>query len=255
MPTLDQHQSSKYTKFLYIGDSGTGKTGSLASLLKAGYSFRILDMDDGLSSLVGYARQEGLDLSKVTYETLRDEYKASKAGPIIKGQPRAFVDALNMLTEWSEIDDPNCFLVMDTLTSFSKAAFEWAKGMNPLAKDPRQWYGTAQKGVEDTIALLSGPQVKMNVIITSHINYKEVVEGTNKGYVAAVGTALGPHIPKYFDSMLLAESSGSGSNVRRKIKTFPTGVIDLKVPAPKVAADYPLSTGLAEIVALLKEQN
>jgi hypothetical protein len=254
MATLDQHQSSKYTKFLYVGDSGTGKTGSFVSLLKAGYSFRILDMDDGLSSLVGYAREAGCDLSKVEYETIRDEYKASKVGPIIKGQPRAFVQALEVLTAWSEIDDPNCFLIMDTLTSFSKAAFEWAKGMNPMAKDPRQWYGTAQKGVEDTIALLSGPQVKMNVIITSHLNYKEVVEGQHKGYVAAVGTALGPHIPKYFDTMILAESIGSGANVKRKIKTFPTGVIDLKAPAPSIAADYPLSTGLAEIVAKLKEQ-
>jgi hypothetical protein len=54
--------------------------------------------------------------------------------------------------------------------------------------------------------------------------------------------------------MLLAEASGSGSNVRRKIKTYPTGVIDLKTPSPKIAADYPLSTGLAEIVAILKQQ-
>lgn len=254
MPSLDTHKSSLYTKLIYIGDSGTGKTGSLTSLLKAGYSMRILDMDDGLSSLVGYAREAGLDLSKVEYETYRDEYKATKAGPMIKGSPKAFVEALTKLTEWSEIDDPNCFLVMDTLTSFSKAAFEWAKGMNPMAKDPRQWYGTAQKGVEDTIALLSGPQMKMNVLVMSHINYKEVVEGTNKGYVAAVGTALGPHIPKYFDSMILAEASGSGSNVRRKIKTFPTGVIDLKTPSPGIQADYPLSTGLAEIVAILKQQ-
>jgi hypothetical protein len=254
VPTLNDHQSTAYTKLIFIGDSGTGKTGSLTSLLTAGYSLRILDMDDGLSSLVGYAKAAGCDLSKVEYVTLRDEYKATKVGPMIKGQPKAFVEALTQLTEWSEIDDPNCFLVMDTLTSFSKAAFEWAKGMNPLAKDPRQWYGTAQKGVEDTIALLSGPQMKMNVIVLSHINYKEVVEGTNKGYVAAVGTALGPHIPKYFDSMILAEASGSGTNVKRKVKTFPTGVIDLKTPSPKMAADYPLSTGLSEIVAILKEK-
>lgn len=254
MATLDQHQSSKYSKLIFIGDSGTGKTGALVSLLQAGYSLKILDMDDGLTSLVQFAKAAGCDLSKVEYETLRDEYKASKVGPVLKGQPKAFVQALEVLTAWSEVDDPNCFFIMDTLTSFSKAAFEWAKGMNPMAKDPRQWYGTAQKGVEDTIALVSGPQFKMNVIVTSHINYKEVIEGTNKGYVAAVGTALGPHIPKYFDSLILAEAIGSGSNVKRKIKTFPTGVIDLKVPSPSIEADYPLATGLASIVAKLKEQ-
>ncbi len=253
MPMLSDHQSSKYTKLLYAGDSGTGKTGSMVSLLKAGYSFKILDTDDGLESLVQYARAEGCDLSQIEYETYRDEYKASKIGPVLKGQPKAFVHCLEKLTEWSEIEDPNCFFVMDTLTSFSKAAFEWAKGMNPLAKDPRQWYGTAQKGVEDTIALISGPQFKMNVLMLSHINYKEVVEGQHKGHIAAVGTALGPHIPKYFNSLILAEAIGSGANVKRKIKTFPTGTIDLKTPSPKIAADYPLATGLAEIVAILKQ--
>lgn len=254
MPMLDQHQSSKYTKLLYIGDSSTGKTGSLVSLLLAGYRLRVLDMDDGLTSLVQYGREAGADLSLVEYETYRDEYKASKMGPIIKGQPKAFVDALTKMTEWSEVDDPNCFFVMDTLTSFSNAAFAWAKGMNPTAKDPRQWYGTAQAAVEDTIALLTGPQFKMNVIIMSHVNYKEVIEGVHKGYCSSVGTALGPKIPKYFDTLILAESIGSGSNVKRKIKTLPTGVIDLKVPVPKIEADYPLSTGLASIVAKLKEQ-
>ena len=34
-------------KLLYIGDSGSGKTGSLASLVKDGYKIRILDYDSG----------------------------------------------------------------------------------------------------------------------------------------------------------------------------------------------------------------
>ena len=254
MATLDNHQSSAYTKMVYIGDSSTGKTGSLVSLLLAGYNLRILDMDNGLDSLVAFGREAGADLSKVEYETIRDQYRSTKAGPMVRGQPKAFTDALDKLTTWSEIDDPQCVFVLDSLSAFGRAAFEWAKGMNPTAKDPRQWFYSAQQAVESTIALLTGAEFRMNVIVISHVNYKEVIEGVHKGYANAIGSALGPTIPKYFNSLILAESIGSGKNVKRKIKTVPTGVIDLKVPNPKVEAEYPLETGLATIFAQLKGQ-
>ena len=51
MPSLANHQSNEFTKLLIEGDSGSGKTGALASLVKAGYKLRILDMDNGLDAL------------------------------------------------------------------------------------------------------------------------------------------------------------------------------------------------------------
>ena len=51
MPALGQHQSSDIVKMLFIGPSGAGKTGALASLASAGYNLRILDMDNGLDVL------------------------------------------------------------------------------------------------------------------------------------------------------------------------------------------------------------
>lgn len=252
MPTLDQHQSSDFLKLIYIGDSGTGKTGSLVSLLSAGYAFKILDMDNGLDSLVHFAREAGADLSRVEYETIRDKYKSSKVGPRIDGSPKAFVAALDKLTEWSTVSDPNTIFVLDSLSAFGRAAFEWAKGMNPSAKDPRQWYFAAQQAVESTIAMLTGAEFEMNVIIISHVNYKEVREGEHKGYANAIGSALGPTIAKYFNTLILAETSGSRANTKRKIKTLPTGVIDLKVPNPKIDAELPLETGLATVFATLK---
>jgi len=252
MPTLDQHQSRDYTKLIYLGDSGTGKTGSLVSLLQAGYSMKILDMDNGLDALIHYGRAAGADLSKVEFETIRDKYKSTKAGPVISGMPKAFVAALDKMSEWSEIEDPNCIFVLDSGSAFGRAAFEWAKGMNPTAKDPRQWYFAAQQAVESSIAMLTGDDFRMNVIVITHVNYKEIIEGMNKGYPNMVGSALGPVIPKYFNTMVLAESSGTGANVKRKIKTLPTGVIDLKLPNPKVEGTLPLETGLATIFQQLK---
>lgn len=252
MPTLNDHQSSSFVKCVYIGDSGTGKTGSLVSLLAAGYKFKIIDMDNGLDALVHFARAQQLDLSTVEYETVRDRYKASKGGPILNGPAKAFTRALEILTEWSATEDDNTIFVLDSLSAFGRAAFEWAKGMNPAAKDPRQWYFSAQQAVETTISMLTGEDFKLNVIVISHVNYKEVIEGINKGYVNAVGSALGPTIPKYFNTLILAESTGSGVNVKRKIKTMPTGIIDLKVPNPSVEKELPLETGMATLFAALK---
>lgn len=256
MPTLDNHQSDKFTKLVYIGDSSTGKTGSLVSLLSAGYKLKILDMDNGLETLKTYGRMAQADLALVEFETYRDTYRSTPAGPMVKGQPKAFTDALKKLTDWSEgIDDERTIFVLDSLSAFGRSAFEWAKGMNVGAKDPRQWYFAAQQAVESVIALITGESFKMNAILISHVNYKEVTEGVHKGHVNAIGSALGPIIPRYFNTLLLAESSGNGKNVRRRIKTLPTGVIDLKIPTPEAEAEYPLESGMASIFELLKGKN
>ncbi len=250
MPTLDNHSSSAFVKILYIGDSSSGKTGSLAALLADGYSMRILDMDNGLTALKQFGA--AADLSKVEYETFRDAYRITPQGPMTKGAPKAFSDAMAKLTEWSELEDPMMITVLDSLTFLGKAAYQWAKGMNPTAKDPRQWFYAAQQAVESVLAMLTSEAYKQNVIVISHVNYKEVMEGVHKGYPSAVGSALGPTIASYFDTLILAEASGSGTNVRRRIKTLPTGVIDLKMPSASVDKELPLETGLSTIFAQLK---
>jgi len=255
MASLSDHASSRFAKLLYIGDSGSGKTGSLEPLLRDGYHMRIIDMDNGLDSLVQFAKKNcPAALGNVEYETLRDAYTSTRSGPIVKSA-KAFVAALEKMTEWAKIEDDNTIFVLDSLSAFGKAAFEWAKGLNPTAKDPRQWYFAAQQAVENTLALLTSEDFKMNVIVISHVNYKEVTEGVHKGYANAIGAALGPIIPRYFNTMLLAESQGSGTNTKRKIKTMPTGIIDVKNPAPSLPAVLDLETGLSAVFKALKGQN
>lgn len=260
MPSLENHHSSSYVKICYIGDSGTGKTGSLTSLVKAGYKLRILDMDNGLDALVQHIRHECPELlSNVEFETVRDKYSSGPAGPIIK-QPKAFLTALKLMDKWADDSNPaewgeDTIFVLDSGTAYGKAAFEWARGMNLGAKDPRQWYFTSQQAFENTVAKLTAEDFHTNFILISHVNYRELQDGTTKGYASGIGSALGPTISKYFNTLLLAESSGSGKTVRRRIKTVPTAVIDLKNPAPfKVDSEVPLESGLATIFAQLKEE-
>lgn len=257
MPSLQDHHSSQFAKVLLIGDSGTGKTGSLVSLVAEGYKVRVLDLDNGLDSLVQWSRRICPDnLGNVDYETVRDSWRASNAGPVTKAE--AFVKALRLLTKWSDDTVPaewgdKTVLVIDSLSALGKAAFEWAKGMNPSAKDPRQWYFAAQQSIENIIAMLTDDKFQCNVVLISHVNYKEMADGTTKGYANTIGSALGPTIPKYLNCLLLAESSGSGANVKRVIRTMPTGVIELKTPKPfSIPNTLPLDTGMAEIFRQLK---
>lgn len=259
MTALSQHQSASFIKLCYIGDSGTGKTGSLTSLVKAGYKLKVLDLDNGLDPLKQFVAKECPDKTdNVDFETVRDKISMGLTGATVKN-PKAFVDAIKLLNTWTDGSVPSewgadTVFVLDSGSAFGRAAFEWARGQNPGAKDPRQWYFAAQQAVENVIAMLTSEAFHANFIYISHINYSELQDGTTKGYPNSIGKAQGAIIPRYFNTMLLAETSGSGKNVRRRIRTVPTAVIDLKNPAPfRVEAELPLETGLATIFQQLKE--
>lgn len=265
MPKLSAHHSAKFIKLLYIGDSSTGKTGSLTSLVAAGYKIKILDYDNGIDTLKEYVTKECPDkIDNVDYETVRDKMRSDPIrGPVIAGTPKAFTRGLELMTKWSDGTVPgewgeDTIFVLDSLSAFGKSAYAWAKGINAASPkpnaDPRALYFGAQQGVEDTIALLTSEDFHCNVIIISHVNYKEIMEGVTKGYVNAIGTALGPIIPRYFNTLVMAESIGAGKMTKRTIKTVPTGIVDLKNPVSfKLDSELPLATGMATLFEKLKE--
>lgn len=258
MPTLDEHQSSQFVKLLYIGNSGSGKTGSLVSLLPD-YDLNIIDMDNGLDALRNLAIAQCPDRMKaVSFETVRDKYRATPTGPQVIAPAKAFVRANNLLDKWldgskPEEWGPNKILVIDSLTYLGRAAFNWAVSMNPSSKDPRQWYKGAQDAVQGIIDTLTSDVFKTNVIVISHIDYGKDATGIDKGFVSSVGKALGPKLPAAFNTLILASTSGSGKFIKRKIQTMPTALLDLKNPAPlKIDAEFPLETGLADLFRKLK---
>lgn len=259
MPSLSDHSSSEFVKLIFIGNSGAGKTGALAPLVKAGYKLRIIDLDAGLDALVNHIREiDSSLLSSVQFESFRDKMKMTPSGPAVIGSPKAYVQTLNALERWPmDGSDPatwgaKTILVIDSLTNLGRAAFQWARAANPSSKDPRQWYKAAQDLIEDLIANVTSDAFATNVIIISHVELVET-NGLMKGFASSIGKALGPKIPRFFNTMLLSETSGSGKMVKRKIKTLPTGMIDLKTPAPmKIEAEYDISDGLVKIFDILK---
>lgn len=259
MPALSLPSKSTippFVKALLIGDSGTGKTGALASLVRDGFQLRVVDMDNKIQGgiLPIVLKRDCPDkIGNVQFEAMRDKYKSSAMGPLLDGIPKAFTEALALLDKWSDGSDPKTWgaqtiLVIDSLTFFADAAFNWAKAMNPSVKDPRQWYGTAQSAVESVIAQLTSSAFATNVIVISHVSWVNRPDGTMKGYPTAVGQALGPTIPAYFDNMILCETLAG----KRTMRVTPTAMVDAKTPALGLSATMPIETGLADFFKVLR---
>lgn len=281
MPAINDHVSSSVTKLLLIGDSGAGKTGALASLAADGYKLRILDFDNGLDILRDYCSNPTSQYVKtnpkiaenVYYKTLIDPMK-SFGGRIYPQRSIAWQGAMQMLDHWKdgEMDlgkvetwGSDTVLVIDSMSNLSTAAFNFHLQMNGALGAPRtqnEWrrdVGGAQALIRSLLQMLYDSSVKCNVIVTSHITF--VTEGggnpqsvENKddstpstGYPSAIGRALSPQIPRFFNTVLLAKTIGAGAGTRHRIYTKSEGLIGAKNSAPlKVLREYPLETGLAE---------
>lgn len=260
MVKLSAHQSGQFTKLMLIGDSGTGKTGSLASLAKD-YELRILDLDNGLDILKSFVKRDNPDrLDSIDFESVRDKYKASDTKGATVAKPEAFTDSAKLLTKWSDDTTPSewgpdTVFVLDSLTTLGKAAFAWAEKMSVAQgnNDQRAWYGMAQVALENIIAMITSDDFRANVVVISHVNYDEA-NGLTRGYPTTIGRALGPKIARYFNNLVLAESSGTGQNIKRTIRVVPNDLIDLKTSVPFAFAErsLPLDTGMATLFAALR---
>ena len=244
-------------KLLLIGESGSGKTGALASLVKSGRSLIVLDYDGDFAAswLVNHLRKQpnaAKLLSQITYASLRDKYKIIAGQVMADGMPKAFDKGMQLLTRWkTETEDlgpisalgSDHVLVIDSFAFMCKAAFALAKATN-TNPDERSTYFRAQQMAESVVQLLCSEAFTTNVIMTSHVTYVELAAGIHRGFPTTIGKAFSPDLPKYFNAMLEVRSSGTGDKVRRTIGTVPRGLIELKSPID-LPSEMPLETGLS----------
>lgn len=293
MPPLTSHHSAQTTKLLLIGDSGSGKTGALASLAAAGYNLRILDFDNGMDVLKdyltnpasSYMKKDPKVASRVHYVTLTDKMRTIQ-GKIFPMAAQAWSQGISLLEHWKEpqpwqpkdtppVDfgrltdwGPQDVLVIDSFTMVSTAAMNFYLFMNGLLGQTRGGYdyqrdiGGTQSLLRTLLEMLYDSNVKCNVVVTAHITFANELGQKSKegeplpmqGYPSAIGRALSPHIPRYFNSVLFAKTVGSGPGARHKIYTVSQGTVNVKSSAPlSVAPEYPLETGLADYFAALRK--
>jgi|FreactTroBogLake_1042271.scaffolds.fasta_scaffold02168_8 hypothetical protein len=270
MPSIKSHQSTTSTKLLFLGDSGAGKTGALASLAQAGYSLRIMDFDNGLDVLKSFVTDSSSPYVKANpkcadelyYVTLTEEMR-HVGGKAVPKKADSWQKALKLLDNWQEKDEtgalavdlgplrnwgPNDVLVIDSFTGMCNAALNLTLAMNGrLGSKPFQSdWGDAQAQVEQFLELIKDKETKCNVILNCHVTWQGEDNGPQRGYPSALGKALPPKVARYFNTMLMARSDGVGAN-SRKIFTSSNGQIDMKNTNPlKVLPSYPLATGLAD---------
>lgn len=268
MPSLANHQSNQFVKLLLIGDAKSGKTGSLVSLVKAGYKLRILDLDNLLDILSFQIKEQCPELlGNVEYRTLRDKRKMTALGPIIDGQPKAFVQTIQMLDNWkykdgeTEVDlgkpyqwGPDSILVIDSLSRLCDAAFDFREALTPKGRsgesDPRMTYKDAQDAIENLLATLTSHSFETNVIVIAHGTYMDVPNGSPKMFPQGVGQKLSPKIPQYFSSYVRYTNQGG----KRTIQLNSDVMIDLANPRPSaMPKTLPIETGLADFFRVLRE--
>jgi hypothetical protein len=269
MPSLSKHQSNSYVKLLLIGDAKSGKTGSLISLLKAGYKLRILDLDNLLDILAKLIAEQCPDLiDNVEFRTVRDAAKMTAAGPLITA-PKAFIEATKMLDKWKYKDDsdseidlgvpsewgPDCILVIDSLSRLCDACYDWCESVIPKGRsgdfDGRAVYGNAQDAIESMLAMLTSSSFECNLIVIAHGMYMDLPDGTTKIFPQGVGQKLSPKIPQYFPNYIRYTNQGG----KRTIQLNSDGMIDLANTNPNAfeKKSLPIETGLAEFFSALRD--
>lgn len=246
---------------IIMGNSKSGKTGGLASLVEAGFNLRILDFDNGLDPLVLFLKKKNPELlKKVEAVTLTDKHGsiAGKLQPM--GVPTAFTRACNLLTDWKPYPDipdaqkmgkietwtPNEILVIDSVTFMGRAALRRTLFNNKrLGQTPYQSdWGDAQSELEMVFATLFDDSIKCSILYLTHIDIREDDKvGMVQGNPMVLGKALGPVFPRYTNASVIVKNI----NGKRSIKTNPELFIDTAFPAPGVAESYPLETGYADL--------
>jgi len=265
MPTLAKHESTEFVKLLLLGDAKSGKTGSLISLVKAGYKLRILDFDNLLDFLRFLILKECPDqINNVHFITLRDKYKAGPYGSVIDGVPKAWINGLKLLDHWKDEDSdlgvpatwgPDCILVLDSLSRLCDAAYDFHESIIPKGKktgdyDGRAVYGNAQDDVEKVLAMLTSKSFKTNVIVICHGMYMDMPDNTKKIFPQGVGQKLSPKIPQYFPNYIRFTNLGEV----RTIQLASDSMINLANGRPDVLTkSLSVSTGLAEFFSALRE--
>lgn len=261
MSTLEDHASGSLVKALVFGNSGSGKTGLLATLAAAGYRLFVYDFDDGLDILRDATVLKPEFRKNVHYKTYKDN--ALAVGNALIPQATAWKAFVKDLSEWKEGGvslgnfrswGPKDVLVIDSITFLSDAAFNEALGIGGrLASRPQiQDYGAAMDSIQGVFELLYSPHCQCNVLCTSHLQFAadDTSGGARKAMVSVLGNKLAPKIPRYFNNMVLLKKSFEQNKVVRKLYTQGDMTVDLKVSKPGTVPAV-MEPDLAKLFSLL----
>jgi hypothetical protein len=235
-----------------------------------------------------YVRANPKCADNVDFVTCTDKMR-NVAGNIMCAKAEAWQRATSMLVHWkygegaSAVDlgkitdwGSDTILVVDSLSMAATAALNFHLQMNGklgqarTQNEARRDIGATQGHLRKMLELLYDDSIKCNTIVNSHITMvtesglgpqsEEFKEGGGngeapKGFPSAIGRALSPIIPRFFNNVLFVDTAGSGMSAKHKIYTKSQGAILVKSTAPlRVKAEYEIANGLAEFFAAVRDK-
>lgn len=269
-----------------LAESGAGKTSALASLLDAGFQVRVLDLDNGMESLINLLTDPASPyrkdaISRLRWRTLTEPMRVL-GGKIYPKQASVWPNAVGMLPAWkgdyrwdSERGEKvptapaealgdistwgeDCILVLDTLSSLGTAARNFHLQLqgklvaDRSSMDGMRDVGSAQNYLEQFLQIIFAENVKCHVVVNTHIVYtKEDGRSAEPGYDGAL-FAHPAAIGKAFSVKGIAKYFNHMLMTRdaagqKKIHTKGVMNVGLKSGAPlRVKQSYGLKFGLAE---------
>lgn len=258
-----------WLKALLQGDPGTAKTGSLASLVGAGYRVILADFDGNPEPLLAHVPAD--KRGNVLVVPFADTLSVDSEGAISRSGSsacRAFTRFLSRGTaetgppkEWGR----ETVLVLDSLSAFADSAERLALELNRGVTRDGAHIGVLAGEIETALSLMMGRQLQCHRVVVAHLKLiaprPESSYGTEtdlqkqiKREIAALQeTAYFPNIPgmavartlaRFFNTALLFETDRKG---RRVIRTTPVTGYTIKCPVP-VADPLPIETGMLTLM-------
>ena len=229
MPNFSNHPRDQRVKALVCGDPGTGKTGALASLINTGHKVVVLDFDNGLDILRSYIEDHHENLFYYTFNV--EDPKTPQIARDILRHWKTKDEDLGPITEWG----PDQVIVIDSASLYGECLLSHSK-----KTDGRMKYFDAGQELQRVIQFLTGPQVKCNVIVNTHIQTIENDQGLIRGYPKMIGSALSKSIGRYFNNLWRLDSKRMGRESVPIVRTKSDSFMALKCSAPKaVDAEHP----------------
>ena len=265
MPSLSDHPTRSIVKLLAFGESKTGKTGSLVSLVAAGFKLFILDFDNLLGILRRQIMQHRPDkIANVHFISLMDKFKVGMKGTDYGGKPTAYLESLRLLNHWKDGDDDygnpadwpdDHILVIDSLSRWCDACYNLHDQATPKTGksggdfDGRAAYFSAQDDMEKQIATITSATFPCNVIVIGHGVYMKLDDGTTRILPQGIGSKLSPRFPSYFPNVVYYRNKDD----KRTIQLESNRMVNLANDA-SLTGDLPIDTGLATIFTALRGQ-
>lgn len=231
---------------LLLGESGTGKTFSLGTLVDwaaaHGKEVFYLGIENSLETLLGYWRDRGAEvpkclhwhqvlsqplsitsliqqadnIGKFSYESLTKMVDAGRAG--LGNSTNSFWQILQACADFPDDrtgqkmgpvvgrSDESRIFIADSFTELSEAAVRMTVGNKPTMAPPD--YGVAQKPLMAFLRLCTQGTPGTFVMTAHPAKDKDELSGAIKTTVKTVGTAIQPEIPPLFSDMIYTVREG-----------------------------------------------